>query len=97
MEITKQLDGTLLRVTLVGRLDTVTSQQLTTDLVEIEQASAVEFDFSKLEYISSAGLRVLVAYQKKLGGKDKVIIHNANAIVKNVFSVTGIGNLLTVD
>ena len=96
MEIIKHIENDTLFVDLKGRLDTVTSQDLLADLVEIDQVKAVEFDFKELEYISSAGLRVLVSYQKKLGGKDKVVIHNANPVVKNIFTVTGLGAVLTL-
>ena len=96
MEIKKHIDNEILYVALKGRLDTVTSQDLLNGLPEIDQVKSVEFDFQDLEYISSAGLRVLVSYQKKLGGKDHVIVKNANPVVKNIFTVTGLGAVLTL-
>ena len=97
MEIIKNLsaDG-ILNVALKGRLDTLTSQELLSNLVEIDQAKVVEFDFKDLEYISSAGLRAILSYQKKLGGKEYIKIHNMNPIIANVFKVTGFQSLVTV-
>jgi len=81
-----------------GRLDTVTSvefdkaikaEEITEDLVVI--------DFSNVEYISSAGLRVLLALKRELDGKSKALeIHNINAVVREIFSVTGFINALTI-
>jgi len=98
MEIYKNFNGDTLEVALTDKLDTVTSQTLSTELEEdIKNAKSVVFDFEKLNYISSAGLRLLISYQKALGGKDKVTVKNANAVVKNIFKVTGFINLITVE
>ncbi len=97
MEIVKSLDNGVLAVALKGRLDTLTSATLTADLVEIEEAKDLVFDFKDLEYISSAGLRVILAYQKKLGGKEHVVIKNMNAVIRSVFQVTGFTRLVTIE
>ena len=97
MEIVKSLDNGTLNVALKGRLDTVTSQDLLADLVEIDEASMLILDFADLEYISSAGLRAILSYQKKLGGKDKIIIRNMNPVVANIFKVTGFAALITIE
>ena len=96
MEINKNLVDGKLSVALKGRLDTITSQELLASLTEVDQAKELEFDFKELEYISSAGLRAILAYQKKLGGKDKVVIRNMNSVVENVFKVTGFATLVTI-
>lgn len=96
MEIIKNLSDGTLSVALIGRLDTITSQELLANLTEVDEAKVLEFDFKELEYISSAGLRALLAYQKKLGGKDKVIIRNMTPIVANVFKVSGFSSLVTI-
>ena len=96
MEINKNLEDGKLFVALKGRLDTITSQELLANLTEVDQAKELEFDFKELEYISSAGLRAILAYQKKLGGKDKVVIRNMNPVVENVFKVTGFETLVTI-
>lgn len=97
MEIVKSLDNGTLNVALKGRLDTVTSQDLLANLVEIDEASMLILDFADLEYISSAGLRAILSYQKKLGGKDKIIIRNMNPVVANIFKVTGFATLITIE
>ena len=97
MEIVKSLDNGTLNVALKGRLDTVTSQDLLANLAEIDEASMLILDFADLEYISSAGLRAILSYQKKLGGKDKIIIRNMNPVVANIFKVTGFATLITIE
>ena len=90
--------GELMVVTLVGRLDTVTSVEFTNALEKEEiKESLVVIDMKELEYISSAGLRALLALKKKLATLNKELeIHNLNAVCQEVFKVTGFGNILTV-
>lgn len=57
----------------------------------------VVFDFGKLEYISSAGLRVIVHTLKAVGKEGKVVIRGASELVKSVFAVTGIDSVVTWD
>jgi len=97
MEITMN-HGEELVVALVGRLDTVTSVELSNAMnkEEIKEAKVI-FDFKDLEYISSAGLRVLLAIKKDLDDHNKTLeIINLNPVVKEVFNVTGFINVLTV-
>jgi len=97
MEIRKRIEDKVLYVELTEKLDTVTSQVLLDDLKDdIAQVEKIEFDFKELNYISSAGLRALLTYKKMLGAKDKVVVKNANEVIKNIFNVTGIINLITV-
>ena len=96
MEIIKNMTDGKLTVALKGRLDTITSQELLADLTEVDEAKEMELDFKELEYISSAGLRAILAYQKKLGGKDKIVIRNMNPVVESIFKVTGFVNLVTI-
>ncbi len=97
MEINKHIEDGKLYVSLTDKLDTVTSQELLEALKEdMTKVSSVEFDFAALNYISSAGLRALLTYQKALGGKEKVRVINANEIVKNIFQVTGFVQLIDV-
>ncbi|EID84239.1 Anti-anti-sigma regulatory factor (antagonist of anti-sigma factor) [Treponema sp. JC4] len=68
MTITKNLEGEKLTIALEGRLDTVTSPDLESELkTALEGAKELIMDFTKLEYISSAGLRVLLSAHKKNG------------------------------
>lgn len=84
-----------------GRLDTVTSPELDSSLAEIMSSgkiSEIRFDFSDLEYISSSGLRVLLAALKKVSTLDgAVYIENANASVRNVLSMTGFDTMLVIE
>lgn len=87
-----------LTVYLIGRLDTVTSQELGEAMQKEEvKEDLVIFDFKELQYISSAGLRILLAIKKDLddAGKSLEII-NLNKVVEEVFKVTGFINVLTV-
>ncbi|MBR2810588.1 MAG: STAS domain-containing protein [Solobacterium sp.] len=98
MIIQKTMKGTVLNVALEGRLDTSTAPQLEEELKnDLLGIFNLEMDFSKLEYISSAGLRVLLWAKKQLYGKGKVTIRHPNEIVREVFSVTGFDDILQVE
>ena len=100
MEITKTLNGTELVIALDGRLDTSTASDLQDAFKSItEEFDVLIIDFTNLEYISSAGLRVLLYANKRLtlDGKKPIIIRNANEIVKEVFEVTGFEAILTIE
>ena len=98
MDIIKTAEEGKLTVALSGRLDTLTSPELERDLQgALEGINAVEFDLKDLEYISSAGLRVLLATQKKMieaGGN--LVVSSANEMVKGVFELTGFDEILTM-
>ena len=97
MDITKKLDGDHLTIALDGRLDTVTAPELTKVLKEsLNDVKVLTFDMAKLDYISSAGLRAILAAKKDLHNKGTVDIINANDIVKEVFSVTGFDNIFDI-
>ena len=97
MEISIKHDGALI-FALSGRLDTITSQQLLQAFAkEKVEEKLLIVDMKDLEYISSAGLRALLAMKKELASKNKELeVHNLNDICKEVFRVTGMGNILTV-
>lgn len=97
MEITKKVEGSNLQVALEGRLDTMTSKDLEASLKdEISKVKDVHFDLSKMDYLSSAGLRLLLTYSKALGGKEHVVIIGANAVVKEIFAATAFNNFVTI-
>lgn len=77
-----------------GRLDTLSAPELE-EFLEKYYASVSEiiFDFEKLDYVSSAGLRVLLRAYKAMDGKGGIVIRNANALVRGVFNVTGFGDV----
>ncbi len=98
MNITTDKNGSELNVALEGRLDTTTSPELESKLEgELEGITALTFDFEKLEYLSSAGLRVLLAAQKIMNKQGKMVIHNVNNTIKEIFEVTGFSNILVVE
>ncbi len=85
-------------VTLLGRLDTTTAPQLETSLNEvIPNASNLVFDMTKLEYISSAGLRVLLKAQKEMSKKGTMKLIHVSPEVMEVFELTGFTDFLTIE
>ncbi len=98
MTINKTMDGKTLNVALEGRLDTVTAPELEASLREdLEKADSLVLDFDKLEYISSAGLRVLLSAHKSMAGKGGMKVTHVNEIVNEVFEVTGFSDILTIE
>ena len=99
MKIEKIKNGAALTVKLEGKLDTVTAPELERALKEeLPGCESLVFDFSALDYISSAGLRVLLSAQKSVtltGGTMKVT--GVNELVNEVFEVTGFSEILTVE
>lgn len=98
MTINKKRDGTSLTVELEGRLDTTTAPELEAELsTALGGTDALTFDFAKLEYISSAGLRVLLATQKTMNKQGSMVIKNVNSDINEVFEITGFIDILTVE
>ena len=98
MTISKNLNGSTLAVALEGRLDTITAPDLEKVLKEsMEGATELVLDFSKLDYISSAGLRVLLSAHKAMAGKGGMKVTHLNEIVGDVFEVTGFADRLTIE
>ena len=85
-------------VAIDGRLDTVTSAELKNQLEAAGlEGMDLELDFSRVEYISSAGLRLLVALQKQaMAGGTKLTVKNINRVVQEVFKVSGLNKAITV-
>ena len=84
-------------VVLEGRLDTNTSPELEAELQNLNRIQYLEFDFENLDYISSAGLRILLSCQKKMDVNGKMIIKNVKEEVKEVFDITGFSDILTIE
>ncbi len=98
MTINKTKTGDQLVIALEGRLDTTTAPQLDDELkTAMEGISKLEFDFSKLEYISSAGLRVLLSAQKTMNKQGSMVIKNVNEEINEIFEVTGFVAILTIE
>lgn len=98
MNINKTIDGTTLRLSLEGRLDTTTAPQLEAEFKQsLDGVTLLELDFSQLEYLSSAGLRVILAAQKTMNKQGKMVIRHANETIMEVFEVTGFIDILTIE
>ena len=98
MKIEHKENGTELTVALEGRLDTTTAPELEADLKNsLDGLTVLILDFEKLEYISSAGLRVLLSAQKIMNTKGGMKVTNVNDVVQEVFEVTGFADILTIE
>ena len=98
MTIEKNLNGTELAVTIAGRLDTTTAPQLEAEFKQsITGVEKLVLDFASLEYLSSAGLRVLLAAQKVMNKQGEMIIKNVNETINEIFEVTGFIDILTIE
>ncbi|MBQ1565096.1 MAG: STAS domain-containing protein [Clostridia bacterium] len=98
MTITQNRDNTALTIALEGRLDTLTAPELETLLSgALEGVETLTLDFEKLDYISSAGLRVLLSTQKKMNGQGSMKVTHVNEIIREIFDVTGFSDILTVE
>ena len=98
MKITKNVNGSNLEIALEGRLDTKTAPELETELKNsLEGIDSLTLDFSKLEYISSAGLRVLLSAHKTMSPKGGMKVKNVIEIVREVLDVTGFSDILTIE
>jgi len=97
MKISKTQSEKELTIALEGRLDTVTAPELEKELKDtLDQADSLTLDFSGLEYISSAGLRVMLSAHKAMQGKGGMKIIHVNEIVREVFDVTGFSDILDI-
>ena len=98
MKIDKMQKGTELTVALEDRLDTVTAPELEASLGDLSGVTKLVIDMAKLIYVSSAGLRVLLAAQKKMDGNGgSMVIRNANEEIHEIFEVTGFDEILTLE
>ena len=93
MQINKNQEGNKLTLAPIGRVDTITSPELEAAVV-LEGIEELVFDLAQVDYISSAGLRVLLSSQKKMAGKSMKIV-NAKPAVKEVFDITGFSDIFT--
>ena len=104
MEVEKMLNiettqsGKELIVALEGRLDTTTAPQLEAEIKDkLSDMESLIFDLAALEYISSAGLRVLLSAQKIMNKQGSMVVRNSTEEVKEIFEVTGFYNILTIE
>jgi len=98
MEIKKEQNGKELLLALSGRLDTVTAPAFEAELGDkLNDIEALVIDFSELEYVSSAGLRVLLSAQKIMNRQGTMVIKNVCDEIMEVFEITGFSDILTIE
>ena len=98
MNVEKKVNGPALTLAIEGRLDTTTAPELESIISgSIDGIDAVTLDLTKLDYISSAGLRVLLSAQKKMTAKGGTLeVTGVNETVSEIFEVTGFSDILTI-
>ncbi len=97
MNILKEQNGTALTLRLEGRLDTTTSPELERTLAEsLPGITELSLDFSGLDYISSAGLRVLLTTQKQMNQQGRMELRHVNETIQEILEVTGFSDILTI-
>ena len=97
MTITKKKKEAALELILSGSLDTITAPELEKELEsELKGVSELTLDFTGLDYISSAGLRVLLTAQKAMNEQGSMIVRNVNEMIMEVFEITGFSDILTI-
>ncbi|MBQ8940923.1 MAG: STAS domain-containing protein [Firmicutes bacterium] len=98
MTINKTRENETLTVTIEGRLDTTTAPQLEAELKSsLDDIKKLVFDIKDLEYISSAGLRVLLSAQKVMNKQGNMVVKGANESVMEIFEVTGFVDILNIE
>ena len=98
LNIKKTVENGKAAFALEGRLDTTTAPELEKAFKEtLDGVSELTLDFSELQYISSAGLRVLLSAQKLMNKQGEMKISHVNEIVKEIFDVTGFSDILTIE
>ncbi len=98
MTIKKEQNGQELCVSLEGRLDTTTSPELEQELKNsLDGITSLIVDIAALDYISSAGLRVLLSAQKTMNKQGSMVVKNVSEEIMEVFEVTGFSDILTIE
>lgn len=98
MTLEKKMNGTELTIALTGRMDTMTAPQLEAELKDcLNGVNSLRFDFSALDYLSSAGLRVLLAVQKRMNKQGSMTLLGVNETIAEIFEVTGFSDILTIE
>ena len=98
LTIHKNAEGSVLTVALGGRLDTTTAPDLEKEIkTSLDGVTELIMDFEKLDYISSAGLRVLLSAQKMMSKQGSMKVVHVSELVMEVFEVTGFTDILTIE
>jgi len=97
MTIERAENGSLMTLTIAGRLDTVSAPELEAELAKIPaDTSALTLDIEKLDYVSSAGLRILLLMHKRFAKQGGFTVEHANEVIMEIFDVTGFADILTL-
>ncbi len=98
LNIEKTIEDKRLVIALAGRLDTATAPQLETELKDcLDGVEALTLDFENLDYISSAGLRVLLSAQKTMNRQGEMKVIHVNETIGEIFEITGFTDVLTIE
>lgn len=98
MTITKNAEGSVLNIALAGRLDTTTAPELEEEMkASLPGVTELIFDFTALDYISSAGLRVILSTQKIMNKQGSMKVTHVNSDIMEVFDITGFSDILTIE
>lgn len=98
MNITEKTNGNQLSISLEGRLDTTTAPELEKVLSgSLDGVTELIFDMSALDYLSSAGLRILLGAQKQMNKQGSMKVTNVNETIMEIFEVTGFADILTIE
>ena len=98
MTIEKKINGEALTLIVSGRLDTQTSPELENELDSVLSGlKELTFDFANLEYVSSAGLRVILKAQKAMNAQGSMKLTGVNDSIMEVFDITGFLDILTIE
>lgn len=97
MDIKKTKNDTTLTLAIEGRIDTTTAPQLEAEVkADIDGVTELYLDFAEVEYISSAGLRVILSAQKTMNRQGKMVLSHVSEPVMEIFEVTGFSDILTI-
>lgn len=96
MTVEKTANGSEITMVVSGRLDTTTSPQLEEQVRNLEGVTSLIFDFSNLEYLSSAGLRVILGCQKIMNRQGEMVVKNVNDTIREIFDITGFSDILNI-
>ncbi len=97
MNIIKSVNDNEMIIKLEGRLDANTAGELERELINLDGIEKLVFDFIKLDYISSTGLRILLQCQKRMAKYGGITVRNINVEIRDIFDITGFDGIITVE
>lgn len=98
MTVNKEISGKKLTANIVGRVDTTTAPALEAELAKsLDSIEELVLDFKELDYISSAGLRVILTLSKKMNSQGKMVVTNVKEEIMEIFEITGFVDILNIE